>query len=118
MDVFAFILLTNARKMHQLDDYDKSLLRLLQQNNQLTAKELAGQVNLSASAVQRRLARLREEKVIEADVSIISPAIVGLGITCVVDVILHDGDSISLERFKASLKQCPEVMQCYFVTGT
>jgi Lrp/AsnC family leucine-responsive transcriptional regulator len=64
------------------------------------------------------LAKLREEKVIEADVSIVSSAVVGLGITCIVDVILHDGDSISLEKFKAVLKKCPEVMQCYFVTGS
>jgi Lrp/AsnC family transcriptional regulator, leucine-responsive regulatory protein len=104
--------------MHTLDDYDKNLLRLVQSNNQLTAKELADQVNLSPSAVQRRLAKLREEKVIEADVSIVSSAVVGLGITCIVDVILHDGDSISLEKFKAVLKKCPEVMQCYFVTGS
>jgi Lrp/AsnC family leucine-responsive transcriptional regulator len=104
--------------MHTLDDYDKNLLRLVQSNNQLTAKELADQVNLSPSAVQRRLAKLREEKVIEADVSIVSSAVVGLGITCIVDVILHDGDSISLEKFKAVLKKCPEVMQGYFVTGS
>lgn len=104
--------------MHMLDEYDKQLLQLVQGNNQLTSKELAEQVNLSPSAVQRRLAKLREEKVIEADVSIVSPSVVGLGITCVVDVILHDGDSISLEKFKAALKKCPEVMQCYFVTGT
>jgi Lrp/AsnC family leucine-responsive transcriptional regulator len=104
--------------MQGLDEYDKKLLRLLQTNNLLTAKELAENVNLSASAVQRRLAKLREEKVIEADVSIISPAVAGLSITCVVDVILHDGDSKSLEKFKAILKRCSEVMQCYFVTGT
>ena len=68
--------------------------------------------------MQRRLTRLREEKVIEADVSIVSPAIAGLDITCVVDVILHQGDSITMEKFKSTLIDCPEVMQCYYVTGT
>jgi Lrp/AsnC family transcriptional regulator, leucine-responsive regulatory protein len=104
--------------MHIPDDYDKKLLRLVQTNNQLTAKELAEHVNLSPSAVQRRLAKLREEKIIEADVSIVSPSVAGLGITCVVDVILREGDSISLEKFKAALTKCVEVMQCYYVTGT
>ena len=104
--------------MHSLDDYDKALLRLLQNNNLLTAKQLAERVNLSTSAVQRRLMKLREQKIIEADISIVSPSVIGLGITCIVDIVLHDGDSKSLEKFKATLKECTEVMQCYFVTGS
>ena len=104
--------------MHTLDEYDKKLLRLVQNNNLVSAKELAELVNLSASAEQRRLAKQRAKKIIEADVSIISPSVAELGVTSIVDVVLHDGDSKSLEKFKTALRQRPEVMQCYFVTGT
>jgi Lrp/AsnC family leucine-responsive transcriptional regulator len=100
------------------DEFDKKLLRLLQQNNRLTAEELADAVGLSASAVQRRLKKLRDEKVIEADVSIISPEVAGIGITCIVDVILEKGNSPALEKFKSAMLKCTEVMQCYYVTGT
>ncbi|MNY21482.1 Leucine-responsive regulatory protein [compost metagenome] len=34
------------------------------------------------------------------------------------DVILEDGNSKALEKFKTSMRECTEVMQCYFVTGT
>lgn len=68
------------------DQFDKHILRLLQQNNRLTSDELAEVVGLSSSAVQRRLKRLRDEKIIEADVSIISPSVAGIQMTCVVDV--------------------------------
>ena len=104
--------------MHQPDEFDRQLLRLLQQNNRLTAEELATAVNLSSSAVQRRLKRLRDEKIIEADVSIISPAVLGIGITCVVDIVLEEGTSRALEKFKTTMRKCSEVMQCYYVTGT
>jgi len=104
--------------MHEPDEFDKQLLRMLQQNNRLTADELAAAVNLSPSAVQRRLKRLRDEKIIEADVSIISPAVMGIGITCVVDIVLEEGTSRALEKFKATMRKCSEVMQCYYVTGT
>ena len=104
--------------MTELDEFDKRLLRLLQQNNRRTASELGEVVGLSSSAVQRRLTRLREEKVIEADVSVISPAVAGLGITCVVDIVLEEGHSRALEKFKSAMQQCSEVMQCYYVTGT
>lgn len=102
----------------KIDDFDRQLLQLLQQNNRLTAEELAEAVALSASAVQRRLKRMRDEKIIEADVSIISPTVAGIGITCVVDVVLEKGNSVALEKFKTSMRHLPEVMQCYFVTGT
>jgi Lrp/AsnC family leucine-responsive transcriptional regulator len=104
--------------MLQLDEFDKKLLRLLQQNNRLTAEELSKEVSLSQSAVQRRIARLRNEKIIEADVSIISPAAIGVGITCVVDIILHEGNSTAIDRFKAEMLKCSEVSLCYYVTGT
>jgi Lrp/AsnC family leucine-responsive transcriptional regulator len=101
-----------------LDEYDKKLLRLLQQNNRMTADELGEMVSLSTSAVQRRLKRLRDEKIIEADVSIVSPAAAGIGITCIVDVVLQEGNSKALEKFKTAMRKSTEVMQCYFVTGT
>jgi Lrp/AsnC family leucine-responsive transcriptional regulator len=104
--------------MQVLDEYDKKLLRVLQLNNKTTADELGELVGLSTSAVQRRIKRLRENKVIEADISVISQAASGMGITCIVDVILKEGDSKSLEQFKTSMKKCAAVMQCYFVTGT
>ena len=104
--------------MHALDDFDKKLLRLLQQNNRLTTDELSKKVNLSQSAVQRRITKLRNEKVIEADVSVISPAAVGISITCIVDVVLHEGSSKNIEKFKQSMRNCTEVAHCYYVTGT
>ena len=104
--------------MQAIDDYDKMLLRLLQQNNKLTSEELSSLVNLSQSAVQRRITRLRNDKIIEADVSIVSPAAVGIGITCIVDLVLHEGSSKSIQLFKESLVKCIEVAQCYYVTGT
>jgi Lrp/AsnC family leucine-responsive transcriptional regulator len=100
------------------DQFDKHILRLVQQNNRLTAEELADMVGLSPSAVQRRLKRLREEKIIEADVSIVSPKAGGIEVTCIVDVILERGSSQMIEKFKSAMQQLSEVMQCYYVTGT
>ena len=104
--------------MHMIDEYDKKLLRLLQQNNRLTTQELSTEVNLSQSAVQRRLTKLRNEKIIEADVSIVSPIAAGIGVVCVVDIVLHEGSSKAIDSFKKSMVACEEVSQCYYVTGS
>lgn len=104
--------------MQTLDEFDKSILRQLQQNNKITSEELGELVNLSTSAVQRRLKRLREEKIILSDISIISPVAVGISITCVVDVVLHEGSSKAIDKFKNSMQNCIEVSHCYYVTGS
>lgn len=103
--------------MQELDEYDKKILNQLQKNNRVTSEELGQMVNLSTSAVQRRLKKLRKEKVIEADISIISPQAVGISITCIVDVTLHVGSSKVIDTFKSLIAGCPEVTQCYYVTG-
>jgi len=104
--------------MHALDEYDKKLLKLLQKNNKITTEQLSHGVNLSQSAVQRRITKLRELKIIEADVSIVSANAVGIGVTCVVDVILHEGNSKAIDSFKKEMNKCIEVSSCYYVTGT
>lgn len=104
--------------MLSLDEYDKKLLRLLQIDNRLTAQELGEKVNLSASAVLRRLTKLRTEKIIEADIAIVSPAAAGIGLTCIVDVSLYEDSSKDIEKFKKEMYNLAEVSQCYYVTGS
>lgn len=104
--------------MRPLDDYDKKILRFLQQNNRITTEELSNKINLSQSAIQRRITKLRNDNIIEADISIISPKTIGIGVTCVIDIILYEGNSRAIDEFKIAMTKCPEVTQCYYVTGT
>jgi Lrp/AsnC family transcriptional regulator, leucine-responsive regulatory protein len=108
----------SGKTVQELDEYDKKILKQLQQNNRVTNEELGALLNLSTSSVQRRLKRLRHDKIIEADISVVSPSAVGFGITCVVDVTLHLGNSEVIDGFKKLMNDCIEVMQCYYVTGT
>ena len=104
--------------MQEIDEFDKEILRLLQRNNKVTTEELSLKVSLSQSAIQRRISKLRHSNIIEADVSIISPSVVDIGITCVVDVVLIEGNSKAIDEFKISMNNCQEVSQCYYVTGS
>ncbi len=104
--------------MQNIDEYDVKLLQWLQQNNRLTAEELTQKINLSQSSIQRRVTRLRNEKYIEADVSIISPKAIGYYITSVVNVVLKEGSSKAIDKFKTEMQGCTEVAQCYYVTGS
>ena len=106
--------------MHTLpaiDAFDIDILNLVQENNQLTSQEIAEKVALSASAVQRRLRRLREERIIVADVSVIAPAVVGNRVTVIVEVLLERDQLHHREEFEKTVRKLPEIVQCYYVTG-
>ena len=100
-----------------LDDVDKRLLTLLQKNNRLTADELGDKVGTSRSSVQRRLKRFRDEGIIEADISVLSPKAVGRSMTFIVEVELERERTDLLDDFRRSMLALEDVQQCYYVTG-
>ena len=100
-----------------LDTFDLKILSLYQHDTQVPAAEIGAQVGLSAAAVQRRLKRLRETGVIEAETARVSPKAVGLPVTCIVAVDLRDESTREMARFKRRMVARPEVQQCYYVTG-
>jgi len=103
--------------MTELDRADAALLEAVQKNNRLTSEELAQIVNLSPTACQRRLKRLRAEGVIEADVAIVSPKAAGRQTTMIVLVSLERERADIVDRFKAAIRNTREVMIGYYVTG-
>jgi Lrp/AsnC family leucine-responsive transcriptional regulator len=92
-------------------------LEQIQQNNRFSADELAEKVCLSPSSVQRRLRRLRQAKIIEREVAIVSPEALGRSLTAIVEVTLDTDGPKAVEEFQRAIQAIPEVMQGHYVTG-
>lgn len=101
----------------EFDAFDLKLLSILQLSTRGTAEELAQQVGLSPSACLRRVRRLREVGVIEAEVAVLTPRKVGRELTMVVQVALERERADIMDAFKRAMRATPEVMQCFYVTG-
>jgi Lrp/AsnC family transcriptional regulator, leucine-responsive regulatory protein len=101
----------------EFDAFDLKLLSILQLSTRGTAEELAQQVGLSPSACLRRVRRLREVGVIEAEVAVLAPRKVGRELTMVVQVALERERADIMDAFKRAMRATPEVMQCFYVTG-
>lgn len=101
----------------KLDRLDAKLLNAMQSSNRQSSEELGVLVGLSPTAVQRRLKRLRDGGVIEADVSVVSPSHVGLPLAMFVLVTLERERTDIIDRFKQSIRNTSEVMNGYYVTG-
>lgn len=103
--------------MMMLQRIDRKILNLLQTNNQMTNIELAEAVGVSAPSCLRRVRRLRQERVIVHDVSIIDPQCAGRKISIIVEVALERERPDLMTGFKKTMMAAKEVSQCYVVTG-
>ncbi len=103
--------------MTTLDRSDALILEAIQKNNRLTSEELAKIANLSPTACQRRVKRLRAEGIVEADISIVSPKAVGRNVTMIVLVSLERERADIVDRFKTAIRKTKEVMIGFYVTG-
>ncbi|MCA0906776.1 MULTISPECIES: Lrp/AsnC family transcriptional regulator [Ruegeria] len=103
--------------MTQLDDFDRAILRILQQDNKTTQHKIGEAVNLSAPSVQRRIRRMEAEGVIRANVAVVDPAAVGLQLTIFVELELVSETPDEIDAVKKTLLNAPEVQQCFYVTG-
>lgn len=59
--------------MEDLDKFDLQILDILQKDNQTSQRDIGDIIGLSAAAVQRRIKRMRENKIITSDISVIDP---------------------------------------------
>lgn len=108
---------TDYIRIDEMDDFDRKILTLLQENNRRTAEQLSDQVGLSPAACQKRIKRLRDKGVISREIAVLSPAAVGRRLTLIVEITLERERPEMLDAFKRKMMNTPEVMQCYYVTG-
>ena len=102
---------------YALDRFDLAILNILQRDNQTPQRVIGEAVNLSAPAVQRRIKRMEETGIIQANAAIVDPASLGLFITLIVEVELVSETAELIDAAKKSFLAAPQVQQCYYVTG-
>jgi Lrp/AsnC family leucine-responsive transcriptional regulator len=107
----------SAADSHNLDAFDRAILRVVQQDNKLPQRVIAERVNLSTAAVQRRVAAMEASGVIAANVAVVDPDMLSLSITSIVEVYLRDERAATVDAAKALFRNTPDVQQCYYVTG-
>jgi DNA-binding Lrp family transcriptional regulator len=100
-----------------LDSVDWAILAELQEDAAITNKHLAQRVGLSASACHDRVRRLRDAGVITRIVAEVDPRAVGRPLQAFVGVQLHPHRRDLVEAFVAAVRQLPETVALYNVSG-
>ena len=100
-----------------LDNIDKKLINLLQEDSKQTTKQLSLQLNLSVTAVYERVKKLEHQKVIERYVAIINKNKIEKSflVFCHVKLIQHSKEHVT--TFEREVLKLEEVSECFHVSG-
>lgn len=100
-----------------LDRHDKLILKALQEDGRISNVQLAAQVSLSESACLRRVRALEESGMISRYAALISQNEAGLPGNVFVQIGLQREVESDLAAFEEAVRDIPEVMECYLMSG-
>ena len=98
-----------------LDDIDRAILGLLQENARRPLREIATSVGLTVAPVQRRIARLEKLGVIEGYTIRVDQGRISGGIEAMTE--LHFADDLDLAQIMEFVAQIPEVQEVLTLAG-
>lgn len=106
-----------SQKTAKIDEKDKKIFNLLNQNSRMTLKEIAKQVGMSIDGVKGRLDKMLESGAIMRLCAIPNPAAFGLPVDAQVYVKLKDITDEKLRQFLTYLKNHDRIIIVFSVIG-
>jgi Lrp/AsnC family leucine-responsive transcriptional regulator len=101
----------------KIDNIDKQILNLLQENAKITNVELASKVGISPPAMLERVRRLEKDNFFKKYIAVINPDKVGKNIIALISVWLSAHQLSSIDSFTKQINKFDEVLECYHIAG-
>ncbi len=101
--------------MSNLDEIDRQLVALLQQDNRLSLNQLSAAIGAAPSTINDRLKRLERRGVLSGYHAHVNPGVIGLDLLAFVFV--GWGDPKTEAAFLKRVAAAPEILECHHVTG-
>jgi len=100
-----------------MDEIDRRLLELLQDDATLSIADMADRVGLSPTPCWKRIQKLEAKRVITRRVAVVDPEHVGVGLSVLVSVEAGEHTPEWLHRFSIGVARMAEVMEVYRMAG-
>ncbi len=100
-----------------MDDMDRKLLRILQDDGRITNQDLARTAGLSPAACFERVKRLRATGVIAGYTALLDPGLIGRSLMIFIEILLDRTTDDVFAAFAEHVRALPEVMECHMVAG-
>ena len=98
-----------------MDQMDKSILLLLEENARMTVSEISKRINLSVSAVSERLKKLENTGIIEQYTTIINSKYLNKNLTAFMSIALEGPHYV--EQLKDFVEKDDEILEGYYIAG-
>ncbi|MCH2034761.1 MAG: Lrp/AsnC family transcriptional regulator [Tenacibaculum sp.] len=101
----------------KLDNTDRKLINLLQEDSKRTNKQLSLLLNLSVTAVFERIKKLERAEIITGYIAQVDPKKVDKSfiVFCQVKLIQHSREYLSV--FESEILKLDEVSECFHISG-
>lgn len=100
-----------------MDEIDRALLEMLQQDATLSIAQMAERVGLSPTPCWKRIQKLENRGVITRRVAVLEPERIGVGLSVLVSIEAGEHTPEWLQRFSTAIADMPEVMEVYRMAG-
>lgn len=100
-----------------MDNVDRRLLELVQEDVSLPMSRLAKKVSISTTACWNRIRRLESDGLIVRRVALVDSTKVGMGLTVFVSIRASEHSSAWLDSFAKRVSAMPEVVEFYRMAG-
>jgi DNA-binding Lrp family transcriptional regulator len=101
----------------RLDDLDRKILDVLQEEGRITNSALAKRIGLTTTPTAERVRRLEREGVIDGYGARINAEAVNRGLTVFCSIALTMHQMKMVDQFCQAVEALPEVLACYHITG-
>jgi DNA-binding Lrp family transcriptional regulator len=102
----------------KLDEIDKAILELLQNDSKLNIKEIAGKTNLTKTPVYERIKKIEKAGVIDKYVAVVNRKKLAANMVVFCTVTLDSQKLEQINIFNESIAKIPEVVECYLMGGS
>ena len=103
--------------IHELDDIDLQILRIVQDNSRLTTKELAQKIHLSVTPTYERQRRLERMGYIKGYVAVLDANKMERGFMVFCNVSMKQINKQIASSFRDTVATWNEVTECYNISG-
>jgi Lrp/AsnC family transcriptional regulator len=100
-----------------MDDMDRKILRLLQEDSSISVSDIARQVGLSASPCWKRINRMQVDGLIKRQVAVLDADKLGYGLTVFVSIKTGEHSADWLQTFANTVQAMPEVLEFHRMAG-
>ncbi|WP_193181102.1 Lrp/AsnC family transcriptional regulator [Nisaea sediminum] len=100
-----------------MDDMDRKILRLLQEDSSISVSDIARQVGLSASPCWKRINRMQVDGLIKRQVAVLDADKLGYGLTVFVSIKTGEHSADWLQTFADTVQAMPEVLEFHRMAG-